>query len=199
MVLLPDYPHTTRWLTKAERIVAQGRLVVDAGSKKAEDEENVSIWSGILQSLKDPRVWFFACLQMATTASISYSHFFPTLIKQIRFKDNTQVLLLTSPPYLFAFIWALSFAYAADRKQNRSVTAGTSAIVAIIGSVLMIAVLDNHWASFAFTFLVCAGTFGIYSTTYTWLSSTIPRPPIKRSAAIGIFVCKLFLARSIYT
>ena len=186
MVLLPDYPHTTKWLTEAERIVAQGRLAVDAGSEDAEGEENVSIWSGISQSLKDPRVWLFACLQMATTASISYSHFFPTLIKQIGFKNNTQVLLLTSPPYLFAFIWALSFAYAADRKQNRSVTAGTSAIVAIVGSILMIAVLDNHWARYAFTFLVCAGTFGIYSTTYTWLSSTIPRPPIKRAAAIGI-------------
>ena len=50
----------------------------------------------------------------------------------------------------------------------------------------MITVLHNHWARYAFTFLVCAGTFGVYSTTYTWLSSTIPRPPIKRAAAIGI-------------
>jgi hypothetical protein len=50
----------------------------------------------------------------------------------------------------------------------------------------MITVLNNHWARYAFTFLVCAGTFGVYSTTYTWLSSTIPRPPVKRAAAIGI-------------
>lgn len=98
MVLLPDYPHTTKWLSEAERIVAQGRLSVDAGSEDAEGEENVSIWSGISQSMKDVRVWLFACLQMATTASISYSHFFPTLIKQIGFRNNTQVLLLTSPP-----------------------------------------------------------------------------------------------------
>jgi hypothetical protein len=48
MVLLPDYPHTTRWLTEAERIVAQGCLAIDAGSEDAEDEENVSIWSGLL-------------------------------------------------------------------------------------------------------------------------------------------------------
>lgn len=41
----------------------------------------------------------FACIQMATTASISYSHCFPTLIQQIRFKDNTTALLLTPPPY----------------------------------------------------------------------------------------------------
>lgn len=186
MLFLPDYPATTRWLTEAEKIVAQGRLAADIGSEDPLGEEGVSIWSGIHQALKDPRVWLFACLQMATTASISYSHFFPTLIKQIGFKNNTEVLLLTSPPYLFAFIWSLSFATAADRKQNRSVTAGISAVVAITGSILMIAVLHNPWARYAFTFLVCAGTFGVYTTTYTWLSSTIPRPPMKKAAAIGI-------------
>ncbi|KAH3920461.1 hypothetical protein HBH56_004810 [Parastagonospora nodorum] len=186
MIFLPDYPATTKWLSEAERVVAQGRLAADAGSEDVLGEENVSIWRGIAQATKDPRVWLFACLQMATTASISYSHFFPTLIQQIGFKNRTTVLLLTSPPYLFAFVWALSFATVADRKQNRSVSAGISAIVAMLGSVLMITVLKNPWARYAFTFLVCAGTFGIYSTTYTWLSSTIPRPPVKRAAAIGI-------------
>jgi MFS family permease len=186
MIFLPDYPATTRWLSEAEKVIAQGRLAADAGSEDVLGEENITIWRGIAQASMDIRVWLFACLQMATTASISYSHFFPTLIKQIGFKNNTKVLLLTSPPYLFAFIWALSFATVADRKQNRSISAGISAIVAMVGSVLMITVLKNHWARYAFTFLVCAGTFGVYSTTYTWLSSTIPRPPVKRAAAIGI-------------
>jgi MFS family permease len=186
MIFLPDYPATTQWLSEAEKVIAQGRLAADAGSEDVLGEENISIWRGIAQASMDIRVWLFACLQMATTASISYSHFFPTLIKQIGFKNNTKVLLLTSPPYLFAFVWALSFATVADRKQNRSISAGLSAIVAMVGSVLMITVLNNHWARYAFTFLVCAGTFGVYSTTYTWLSSTIPRPPVKRAAAIGI-------------
>jgi MFS family permease len=186
MIFLPDYPATTQWLSEAEKVIAQGRLAADAGSEDVLGEENISIWRGIAQASMDIRVWLFACLQMATTASISYSHFFPTLIKQIGFKDNTKVLLLTSPPYLFAFVWALSFATVADRKQNRSISAGISAIVAMVGSILMITVLNNHWARYAFTFLVCAGTFGVYSTTYTWLSSTIPRPPVKRAAAIGI-------------
>jgi MFS family permease len=186
MIFLPDYPATTRWLSEAEKVIAQGRLAADAGSEDVLGEENISMWRGIAQASRDIRVWLFACLQMATTASISYSHFFPTLIKQIGFKNNTKVLLLTSPPYLFAFVWALSFATVADRKQNRSISAGVSAIVAMVGSILMISVLNNHWARYAFTFLVCAGTFGVYSTTYTWLSSTIPRPPVKRAAAIGI-------------
>lgn len=186
MILLPDYPATTKWLSDEEKIIAQGRLAADNGSEDVLGEEDVSIWRGIAQASKDIRVWLFACLQMSTTASISYSHFFPTLIKQIGFKDNTKVLLLTSPPYLFAFVWALSFAIIADRKQNRSIGAGISALVAMTGSILMITVLHHPWARYAFTFLVAAGTFGVYSTTYTWLSSTIPRPPVKRAAAIGI-------------
>lgn len=135
MIFLPDYPATTKWLTEAEKVVAQGRLAADAGSEDALGEENVSIWHGVVQAVKDIRVWLFACMQMATTASISYSHFFPTLIQQIGFKNNTRVLLLTSPPYLFAFVWALSFAVVADRKQNRSMSAGISALVAIMVSI----------------------------------------------------------------
>ncbi|KAL5113494.1 hypothetical protein ACEQ8H_008630 [Pleosporales sp. CAS-2024a] len=157
MVFLPDYPATTKWLSETEKTVAQGRLAADSGSEDVLGEENISIWRGISQSVKD-----------------------------IGFKNNTKVLLLTSPPYLFAFVWSISFAAVADRKQTRSTAAGISALTAILGSIMLITVTDNPWARYAFTFLECSGTFGVYSTTYTWLSSTIPRPPVKRAAAIGI-------------
>jgi hypothetical protein len=91
-------------------------------------------------------VWLFACLQMSTTASISYSHFFPTLIKEIGFNNNTTVLLLTSPPSVFAFIWAIRFATLADRKHTRFDSAGISAIAAVVGVIIMITVFHNHWA-----------------------------------------------------
>lgn len=186
--ILPDYPSTTSWLSKEERIVAQCRLAVDAGSAEtlAEDEGRVSIWTGLAWAVKDYRIWLFACLQMATTASISFSHFFPTLIQGLGFKNNTIVLLLTSPPYMFSFIWALSFAWEADRRQTRSPHAAISAVIAITGTVITIILSNKQWARYALTFLICSGTFGIYSTTYTWLSSTIAKPPVKRAAAIGI-------------
>ncbi|CAD0109475.1 unnamed protein product [Aureobasidium uvarum] len=168
------------------KIIAQGRLAADAGSDDVLGEESISIWTGIAWAAKDYRVWLFAGLQMATTASISYSHFFPTLIQQIGIKNRTTVLLLTSPPYLVAFCWALGLAWMADKHQTRSIPASISCIVSMIGTVLLVALPHLYWARYAFTFLVCIGTFGIYSTTYTWLSSTIPRPPIKRAAAIGI-------------
>ncbi|KAJ5614022.1 hypothetical protein N7528_007676 [Penicillium herquei] len=184
--ILPDYPGTTKWLTDAEKLVAQARLAVDAGNDTLLDSEEVPLMRGFIWAVKDIRTWIFACMQMSTTASISYSHFFPSLIKQLGFKNNTTVLLLTSPPYFVAFIWALSWAWFADRKQVRSIPSGISQIIAMVGTVLLIAVTDPLWARYAFTILVCCGTFGVYSTTYAWLSSTLTQPPIKRAVAIGL-------------
>ncbi|KAJ5682508.1 hypothetical protein N7462_005673 [Penicillium macrosclerotiorum] len=186
LFVLPDFPGTTKWLSQEEKIVAQARLSVDAGSDALLDAEKVPISRGLIWAAKDVRTWIFACLQMSTTASISYSHFFPTLIQQLGFKDNTIVLLLTSPPYLVAFFWAISWAFIADRRQIRSVPASISQCLAIVGTILLIAVEGPLWARYAFTFLVCCGTFGVYSTTYAWLSSTITQPPVKRAVAIGL-------------
>ncbi|KFY11068.1 hypothetical protein V492_04697 [Pseudogymnoascus sp. VKM F-4246] len=187
LVFLPDYPATTKWLSEEEAIVAQGRLAKDAGSEDVLDEEKVSMLKGIKWALQDPRTWMFACLQMCASAAISYSHFFPTLISQLGFTNNTTTLLLTSPPYILAFLWSLGLALSADKMQTRSPHAAISMLVGIIGAILLIAVpIQYKYPRYAFTFLVASGSFGVYSSTYTWLSSTIIRPPVKRAAAIGI-------------
>jgi hypothetical protein len=186
LFILPDFPGTTKWLSDSERVVAQGRLAVDAGSDTVLDAEKVPITRGLIWAAKDVRTWLFACLQMSTSASISYSHFFPTLIKELGFKNNTIVLLLTSPPYIVAFFWAMSWAFMADRQQMRSIPAGISQCLAIVGTVLLIAITNSLWARYVLTILVCCGTFGVYSTIHAWLSSTITQPPIKRAVAIGM-------------
>lgn len=187
LVFLPDYPATTKWLSEEETIVAQGRLAKDAGSSDVLDEDKVPMLRGIKWALQDPRTWMFACLQMCAAAAISYSHFFPTLISQLGFINNTTALLLTSPPYILAFLWSLGLALNADRMQTRSPHAAISMLVGIVGTILLIAVPPEYkYPRYAFTFLVASGSFGVYSSTYTWLSSTIIRPPVKRAAAIGI-------------
>jgi hypothetical protein len=53
LLVLPDYPATTRWLSEEEKIIAQGRLAADAGSDDILGEDNVSIWTGIVWAVKD--------------------------------------------------------------------------------------------------------------------------------------------------
>lgn len=59
--------------------------------------------------------------------------------------------------------------------------------MAIVGAVVIIALPSGYqWPKYAMMFLLTSGTYGTYCTTYAWLSSTIVRPPAKRSASIGI-------------
>ncbi|KAL4922978.1 uncharacterized protein BDV17DRAFT_296792 [Aspergillus undulatus] len=41
MIVLPDFPGTTKWLSEPERVIAQAHLAVDAGSPDLLDEEKV--------------------------------------------------------------------------------------------------------------------------------------------------------------
>ncbi|KAF7541244.1 hypothetical protein G7054_g682 [Neopestalotiopsis clavispora] len=187
MFSLPDYPATTKWLSDEDKSIAQRRLIEDAGAEGLSEEEDSSWKKGLVLAVKDYRSWIFACLQMAVTANISYSHFFPTLIKEIGFTDNMTVLLLTSPPYVFGFLWCISLCFYADRVQKRSIPAATSISMAMVATVILIAVpYSDQWVRYAFTFPLTGGAFGVYATTYTWLSSTLGQPRVKKAAAIGI-------------
>ncbi|OBT71737.1 hypothetical protein VF21_09369 [Pseudogymnoascus sp. 05NY08] len=159
LVFLPDYPATTKWLSEEETIVTQGRLAKDAGSDDVLDEEKV----------------------LCSRASNGLCKI------RLGFTNNTTTLLLTSPPYLFAFLWSLGLALNADKMQTRSPHAAISMLVGMVGTIPLIAVpIQYKYLRYAFTFLVASGSFGVYSSTYKWLSSTIIRPPVKRAAAIGI-------------
>lgn len=188
MCFLPDFPATTKWLTDAERIVAQGRLAEDAGSEETlEETDNISLLQALVLAASDIRVWLFSCMQMATTVMISFSNFFPTLVQDLGFSNRTVVLLLTSPPYVVAFFWSMSWAWVADRRQTRSLPSGLSEIVGMVGTVILMALPENlRWSRYVFTFFVSSGSFGVYCTTYAWLSSTVTQPRVKRAASIGL-------------
>lgn len=121
------------------------------------------------------------------TTSTDVAQFFPTLIEGLGFENNTTALLLTSPPYVAAFFWAMGTATAADKLQKRSPFALTSCVLALIGGIMAVTLpSDSRWPRYGAMFFLCSGTYGIYTTTYTWLSSTIVQPQSKRAASIGI-------------
>ena len=52
--ILPNYPATTKWLSEEERIVARGRLMVDAAGK---EDTNESLLQGAKKMIVEPKVW----------------------------------------------------------------------------------------------------------------------------------------------
>ena len=97
------------------------------------------------------------------------------------------MLLISSPPYVLGFVSIVSVAYYADRVQVRSIPAIASMSVAVVAAIVIVALQQKApWARYAMLFPLVCGIYTTYCVTYTWLSSTIVRPPIKRAAAIGI-------------
>jgi MFS family permease len=68
--VLPDYPHSTKWLSEEERICAVYRLAADVGRTERVDSESVSVWHGLGLAAKDYRVWCFATMQMVSVDSL---------------------------------------------------------------------------------------------------------------------------------
>lgn len=77
---LPDWPSTTRWLTPAERAVAEWRLIQDAGQVD-EDDEN---WTyGFKLAFKDWRLYIFAFMFFCLQVAAATSNFFPSVVQTL--------------------------------------------------------------------------------------------------------------------
>lgn len=73
---LPDYPATTRWLTREEKAYAVWRLTDDIG--QVDDNSSISIWEGTKLAFKDYRLYFFALMMHCETITQEFTYFFPT-------------------------------------------------------------------------------------------------------------------------
>ncbi|KAH9942232.1 MFS general substrate transporter [Epithele typhae] len=180
--LLPDYPHNTRWLSPAQRRLAQVRLAEDAGEAD-EDATNESAFTGLIMALKDPKVPLFAIMTCSQLLGLGFVNFFPTITGTLGF-NTTVTLLLAAPPWILATIVCLINAWHADRSGERFlhiVLPWWAVILAYIIGVSTFATSGRYIAMM----LMCCGYAG-FALTLVWVSNAVPRPPAKRSAAIGI-------------
>ena len=70
--ILPDYPQTTRWLSPEEKVIAEGRLVIDAGvSSEDSMGQEITAIQGLLMAVKDPKVWLLGITYHATIMGLS--------------------------------------------------------------------------------------------------------------------------------
>ncbi|KAL5483142.1 hypothetical protein ACEPAI_8371 [Sanghuangporus weigelae] len=179
---LPDYPHNTRWISKAERQVAQARLAEDTGEAD-EDLAEESMWQGLKMAVKDFRVFIFATMQFCTLLGLSYTNFFPTLTATLGF-NTTITLLLAAPPWIWAAVNAWISALHADKTGERFFHFSYTLWGTIIGYIIALST-QSIGARYFSLFLMTSGHTA-FALTLVWVSNTITRPPAKRAAAIGI-------------
>jgi hypothetical protein len=89
----------------------------------------------------DPKLYMFIILQMALITAQSFNNFFPSIVGTLGYNE-TVTLLLTAPPYAFAFICSLALSFHAAKKQERGFHIAVPLLFALIGNVLVRVVIS---------------------------------------------------------
>ncbi|EPT00465.1 hypothetical protein FOMPIDRAFT_1036789 [Fomitopsis schrenkii] len=182
MLLLPDYPHNTRWLSPAQRRLAQVRLAEDAGEAD-EDGKHETAFTGFLMAIKDPKVPIFMVMCCSQLLGLSFVNFFPTIVDTMGY-STTITLLLCVPPWILATITCATNAWHADRTGERYFHLCVPWWGVIVGYIIGVTTMTTA-GRYISMFLMASGYAG-FALTAVWVSNAIPRPPAKRSAAIGL-------------
>ncbi|KAJ7471058.1 MFS general substrate transporter [Mycena latifolia] len=182
MWMLPDYPRNTRWIDDKESRLAQARLAEDAGEADQDTQADSHI-RGFKLAVADPLVWLFSIMLFSQHLGRGVGQFFPTLAKTLGFSTSI-TLLLTAPPWLVAAIICVLGAWHADRTGERFFHIQVWIWAMMVGFIISLCTMSVGPRYFSM-FLMAIGDAGC-AMTLVWASNSIPRPPAKRAAAIGI-------------
>ncbi|KAF5123981.1 MFS transporter prlL [Metarhizium anisopliae] len=168
--LLPDYPETAGWLGKAERDLAQRRLLHE-GSKGTQP---AMTWADAKATLTDWRLYGHYAIYFAISPGFaSLSLFSPSIVSGLGYQD-LQAQLFTVTPWAVAYVCQLAVAYSADRFNARGLHTAGAAAVAAVGFIVSAALPPTAYASrYGGLILATSGAFSAIPPLLGWLSSNM--------------------------
>lgn len=184
ILVLPDFPANTPWLTDQERQMALFRLERDAaGEPDWVSSETQPLLEGFRMLLRDTKNWVLVVVVYGSASAISINAFFPTVVASFG-RSNTETLLLTAPPYLLACLVCAAVAYSADRTQERYWHTVVPLAASLVGFVVACAATGIGPRYFG-AMIMLPGIYTGFNMSIVWTANTIYRPPAKRAAAVA--------------
>ncbi|CAG9989301.1 unnamed protein product [Clonostachys byssicola] len=181
--VLPDFPETWKSLSQEEYEVATRRLAAEATEADVDKAGFGAQIKGLKLALTDVKTYLFAVAQMLVLACGGLLNYFPSITATLGYSHFT-TLLLCAPPHIFAIVWILIHAWLSDKLKTRFWFFIYPAPLIIVSFVLLLT--TNSVGPRYFSLFLVQGQNLMGSTTFAWISSSIPRPPAKRAAAIAI-------------
>ena len=190
ILILPDLPRTTPWLTEEERQLAVWRLEEDIGEDDWTGSDAQTFGRGLKLALADIKTWILTLLMLACGSAATFTNFFPTVAQSLPGPDHGHVsstiaLLLTTPPYMLAVVALLLTAWHADRTGGRYFHLTVPLYFAIVAFVLA-AATESFVPRYIAMLLMVPSSYAGWGVSLSWISSTLPRPPAKRAAALAL-------------
>ncbi|BGP53579.1 hypothetical protein JCM8202v2_001138 [Rhodotorula sphaerocarpa] len=178
---LPDKPSKANFLSPRQREIARLRVNRDGDTGR----EGGLRMRGVMEALKDPKVWLCAVINFC--CNVGYSSlpvFLPTILKDMGY-SSIRAQGLSAPPNLAAFFVLLAVTFASDRVGDRTLFLIPLATMAGIGYLLLALIKLTAVRYFAI-FLVASGLFPSIGLLLP-LTSSLHEDDSKRTAAFTIF------------
>ncbi|OCF34043.1 hypothetical protein I316_04390 [Kwoniella heveanensis BCC8398] len=168
--MVHDWPDQAKFLTPLEKEMALLRLKEDTGVM----QEGTFSWKVIRRALKDWKTPTFMLMYIGCAEPIySQSLFSPTIIAALGRFTTPQSLLLSTPPYVLAFITTMTTAYFSDKTGKRGIFLMFWSSMAAIGYLLFLTIPIKHSGALYFAvFLTTCSIAPCIATTIVWSGNT---------------------------
>ncbi|KAG8627765.1 hypothetical protein KVT40_003638 [Elsinoe batatas] len=166
--LLPDGPHSARFLTAQEKEVAADREVRQVGTTARVGGLK---WKDAKESFLDVKSWLQALMYFScNTAYGSLPVFLPTFLQESLRFGSIDAQGLTAPPYFLSFVITILTPWIADRLQQRGLMIVLLSCVGGVGYVLL-ATVEDVWVRYFAVFLAAGGVFPAISNVLPWVTN----------------------------
>lgn len=187
-LILPDMPHNTKFLSQEEKDVIMYKMRRDVGQDDLDKATtNASYREIFILAVKDPKTWLLTGTFSFLVAACGVTNFFPSVVETLEF-NRIITLVLTAPPYLIAVVATYLWARHADKTGERFYHVTSPLIISLISFIISAATLNTGARYFAMCIMI-PSLYCSFTIILTWLSNSMPRPPIKRAIAIALMNC----------
>lgn len=146
-------------------------------------------------AVTDVKTYALALAYFCIAAGGSFQYFFPTLTSTLGY-NNTISLLLVAPPYVFMVFYSLAHNWISDKIGMRFWFFFYPIPITIVGFIIFMT--TDSFGPRYFSLFLMNFTFAQNGTLYSWIASSLPRPPAKRAAAYA-FINSIGNSASIWT
>ncbi|EJD40921.1 MFS general substrate transporter [Auricularia subglabra TFB-10046 SS5] len=178
--ITPDWSHSASFLTEKERARLLERLSADSDAGQQESFR----WDLVRSALTDHLVWAYAFLFHGFAFVLySLSLFLPSIIAGLGFA-SWKAQLMTVPPYAVAAASIWIVAVIAARYKRRAVFIILSALVGILGYIILIAT-KTAGRQYVGVFLAAAGVYTGNALLLSWPGENVSGQT-KRAVAVAM-------------
>ena len=185
-ITLTDRPQTARWLSPAEKELADQRIRSErTGTTQVLDKMD---WTKLLRGVQNPVVISTSWIFLFCNVTVQGLGFFaPTIVRSIYTERTTvQQQLFTVPPYIVGAFFTLLLPLLSWRLDRRQIFMILSAPLGVIGYIIF---LSSKAASVRYgaTFLIASAVFSLGALTNGQVSANVVTDTA-RTSAIGLNV-----------